>query len=199
MDSIDGISKCFIDTEEEDECKKNFQKDTLEICFESDYTINGDYVDEEELADEVEDKVLDPKDVKIFDEQKNKNPNNWLELNSLNQVSNGDDNVIFSYINVMKNIVNSYEKVMSPQKKPLSNLDKFEEKEKEKDIHKDVLENISKIIKFFLILIVILFNYYIIRNELFLRIFAFVALSNDTKKSLISQNVNNLTLCLKRW
>jgi hypothetical protein len=99
----------------------------------------------------------------------------------------------------MKNIVNSYEKVMSPQKKPLSNLDKFEEKEKEKDIHKDVLENISKIIKFFLILIVILFNYYIIRNELFLRIFAFVALSNDTKKSLISQNVNNLTLCLKRW
>lgn len=197
LDTIDGVSKSFIDTEEDIDNRKMFEKDTLKICFETDYTINGDFVDEEELADIVDDKVFEQKEINTKDENNLRSNIDWLDMNKTNQLSDVEDNVIFSYINVMKNIVSTYEKLMYPQKKPMSKMDKLEEKEK--DNHKEVYDNIAKVVKFFLIVIVIIFNYYIIKNQLFLRIFAFVALSNDTKKSLVSQNVNSLTLCLKRW
>jgi len=133
------------------------------------------------------------------------------ELTSKNQdqrinISKYEENIIFSYLKVMKNIVTSFN--TSPEEdygtqiqlseQTYLDTDENQEKEikKENDTENKFTNGVFKVI---LILIVILLNYFVMRNEMFLRVYMFIILSNDTKRSISSGNIKKMSLCSKRW
>ena len=184
----------------EEEINNAFDPDSLKICNELSFFVVDDDLDISfEYAEvEVVEKEKVSQEKEIVNESVLKKEGEWFNQFDSEQKVN-QDHVIFSYFNVMKGIINCYEKVKSA-KKPFNamSIDILDDKviiseQKESNLI------IAKIVKTLLIFFVIIINYYVIKNELFLRIFAFVALSNDTKKSLVSQSTHNLSLCLKRW
>ncbi len=126
-------------------------------------------------------------------------------------ISKYEENIIFSYLKVMKNIVTSfntnpeedYGTQIQLSEQTYLDTDENQEKEIKKDENKNENEAENKFtngfLKVILILIVILLNYFVMRNEMFLRVYMFIILSNDTKRSISSGNIKKMSLCSKRW
>jgi len=59
---------------------------------------------------------------------------------------------------------------------------------------------IKQVLKTLIYILMILFHYFIIiQYDMFLRVYMFIIMANDTKVSLLSQDNQTLAFCLKRW
>lgn len=191
--TVETNKKASLELQEPDDSQNVFESKNLEICKEFSFSVEILYENDPEIIEEESDKVEIEKPQR---KQQSEVEDEWYNSPIPEEVKK-DDHVIFAYFNVMKRLVTSVDRLFVTQNKPSGSLEKLEKLEnpEKKDFH----DLISKGLKGSIILVLIIFNYFLIYSEMFLRTFAFIALSNDTKKSLMSQNVVTLSLCLKRW
>lgn len=120
-----------------------------------------------------------------------------------------EENMIFSYFNVMKNIVNSFNNQNKKSKEIFleiseqTYIDTQNSEKPEDSINNEFIQKqnnyFQKIIKIVFIFILLIMNYLLTSSDMFLIIYNFIILSNDTKRSIKSKDIKKMSLCSKRW
>lgn len=184
-------------------CKNLIKSNEIEFSFTQNFEIKSTIENNQQLTkekDKWESNLFKPDIQPLAKKQ-----------DDLTNISKYEENIIFSYFKVMKNIVISFHTLTEDDyasQIQLSEQTYIEtEESQDKDLKKhenktnETMDNCFKnsIFKLILILVVILLNYFVMKNEMFLRVYMFIILSNDTKRSISSGNIKKMSLCSKRW
>ena len=105
-----------------------------------------------------------------------------------------DENIIFTYIRVMKNLTVSFDK-----NQECEYIITEETGDESFDIKKWFDKCFYTIIRFLMFFGLLYFNYLLIKFEMFLGVYMYIILVNNTRKSILSQDIKQMSMCLKRW
>ena len=126
--------------------------------------------------------------------------NNTKETKEIiKNMTNYEENMIFSYFNVMKNIVKSSNTSEFSQHSISESNEIIKSNKNSKPVDPEQISYAQKLIKIVLIFVLLIINCLVISSNMFLRIYMFIILSNDTKRSIKSKDIKKMLLCSKRW
>jgi hypothetical protein len=108
-----------------------------------------------------------------------------------------EENIIFTYVRVMKNITQTFDKNNIYECEYI--ITEESETEPKMDIKALFNKFFYTIIRIAMLLTVLYINSLFIKFEMFLGVYMYIILINNTRKSIISQDVNQMSICLKRW
>jgi len=114
------------------------------------------------------------------------------------EVNKMDENILFTYVRVMKNISITFDKKSSYECEYII-TEEVPEGEKKFDIKAWFNKGFYTIIRITLLLVLLYLNLLFMKIEMFLEVYIFITLINNTRRSIISQDLKQMSTCLKRW
>jgi hypothetical protein len=108
-----------------------------------------------------------------------------------------DENIIFTDVRVMKNITQTFDKNNNNECEYI--ITEENESEAKFDIKTWFNKFFHTIIRITMLLIMLYINSLLVKFEMFLGVYLYIILINNTRKSIISQDVKQMSICLKRW
>lgn len=111
-----------------------------------------------------------------------------------------EENIIFTYVRVMKHITVIFDK-NTPDCEYVINEETYEPDRKFdiNDLKAWLNKSFYTIIRIAMLLLLLYINALFIKFEMFLEVYMFITLINNTRRSIISQDLKQMSICLKRW
>ena len=172
-----------------DPIRKNryqFKIESLIFKKETFFTLSCEIIAENVDNNKINDKIQDQNNTKETKE-------------IIKNMTNYEENMIFSYFNVMKNIVKSSNTSEFSQHSISESNEIIKSNKNFKPVDPELISYAQKLIKIVLIFVLLIINCLVISSNMFLRIYMFIILSNDTKRSIKSKDIKKMLLCSKRW
>jgi len=112
-----------------------------------------------------------------------------------------DESILFTYVRVMKSITMTFDKPVSESQYIITE-EECHLPEKQFDFD-DLKAWFSKcyytIIRVVMVLLLLWMNSLFMKLEMFLGVYVYITLINNTRRSIISQDLKTMSICLKRW
>ena len=172
-----------------DPIRKNryqFKIESLIFKKETFFTLSCEIIAENVDNNKINDKIQDQNNTKETKE-------------IIKNMTNYEENMIFSYFNVMKSIVKSSNTSEFSQHSISESNEIIKSNKNSKPVDPEQISYAQKLIKIVLIFVLLIINCLVISSNMFLRIYMFIILSNDTKRSIKSKDIKKMLLCSKRW
>jgi hypothetical protein len=99
--------------------------------------------------------------------------------------------ILFVYFDVIKNIINYFDKVEKHQL--------LHNSKEENILISKIKSFIRSVLKITIILLVLLINYLMIINEIFYLFYMYIIMMNDTRRCLEGEDIDHVKTCAKRW
>jgi len=113
-----------------------------------------------------------------------------------------DESILFTYVRVMKSITMTFDKPVYSESQYIITEEEGHLPDKKFDFE-DLKAWFNKcfytIIRVVMVLLLLWMNSLFMKLEMFLGVYVYITLINNTRRSIISQDLKTMSICLKRW